>query len=285
MIIALALRVLRFLMRSPLLARVATLQFRSPIARRAFSTVSGWLRSRDVTIPSGPGRGLRINLRGSALAFATGTAEQPVQDALSRSLRPGATLYDIGANVGFMTLVGARLVGPTGQVFAFDPVPENVEAIRSNVAMNGFDNVTVVEKAVSSGGGSGRLLVSGWSAFSRLETASVPADTQKALDVDLISVDQLVANGTPAPDVVKIDVEGAELDVIEGMRETIRQHRPTIVCEMHDRNREFVDLMSAHPYVVTNLDADVPVELGDRNAHTIAVPRDASSPLSSVDAG
>ena len=77
---------------------------------------------------------MRINLHGSAVAFATGMAERPLQSALQRELRPGATFFDIGANVGFVTLIAARLVGPSGRVVAFEPVPENVAAIRENLA-------------------------------------------------------------------------------------------------------------------------------------------------------
>ena len=102
-----------------------------------------------MTILSGPARGMRINLHGSAVAFATGTAERPLQAALQRELRPGATFFDIGANVGFVTLIAARLVGPSGRVVAFEPVPENVAAIRENLALNGIDWVEVHETAVA----------------------------------------------------------------------------------------------------------------------------------------
>ena len=110
----------------------------------------------------------RINLHGSlAVAFATGMAERPLQSALQREVRPGATFFDIGANVGFVTLIAARLVGASGRVVAFEPVPENVAAIRENLAMNGIDWVEVRETAVARSGGRASLIVSDVSAFSR----------------------------------------------------------------------------------------------------------------------
>lgn len=261
-------------MRRPRSQRLATLQFSSPFVRRALRQFSKPLRHRDIRILAGTGAGLRINLHGSALAFATGTAERPVQAVLQDHIRAGSTVYDIGANVGFMTLIAARLVGPQGCVLAFEPVPENAAAIRGNVRLNQMSNVDVREVAVAASSGTARLLVSGWSAFSRLDSASIPQDVTRELEVKLTSVDELVAGGAPPPDVVKIDVEGAELDVIEGMRTTLREIRPLVVCEMHDRNRDYVALMSSIEYDVINLDEDVPVEEGHRNAHTLARPRD-----------
>ena len=83
--------------------------------RALWTRASRPLRWRPIPILSGPGRGLRINLHGSAVAFATGMAERPMQEALARELRPGATFFDIGANVGFVTVLAARLVGPGGR--------------------------------------------------------------------------------------------------------------------------------------------------------------------------
>ena len=78
-----------------------------------------------------------------------GHYELPIQECLVRELKPGDVFYDIGANAGFFTLLGSKCVGPTGQVFAFDPLPENVHSIRSQVKLNGLENCSVVEAAVS----------------------------------------------------------------------------------------------------------------------------------------
>jgi FkbM family methyltransferase len=255
------------------LARAATLQFSHPAARRVLTGTTAWLRTQDVRILGGAAAGMRINLHGSALAFAMGNAEPPLQDAMRRLVRPGASFWDIGANVGFFTLLACRLVGPSGSVQAFEPVPANAAAIRHNLTINSLTRATVSEVALAAAPGDGTLLVSGYSAFSRLASTSVPADVKARLEVRLESVDHLVFDvGLPAPDVVKIDVEGAELQVLEGMRMTIERLSPTIICEVHDCNAELARFMRQIGYDLVNLDEDVPVEKGHRNAHTLATP-------------
>jgi FkbM family methyltransferase len=271
-----ALRLLTWLTDRRFARRIAALQHTNPLVRGLWSVASRPLRWRPITILEGPAKGLRINLHGAAVAFATGAAERPLQDALVHEIRPGATVFDIGANVGFVTLVAARLVGPSGRVVAFEPVPENVESIRENLALNDVDWVELRETAVGREAGSARMIVSDISAFSRLETTSVPDAERERIDVSITSIDELVSSGSvPVPDLVKIDVEGAELEVIEGMRRTIAEHHPVILCEVHDCNVPYAELMRSLGYEPVNLDEDVPVERGHRNAHTLAKPASA----------
>ena len=78
-----------------------------------------------------------------------GVYEMPVQKCLARELGPGDVFYDIGANAGFFSLLGSKCVGEKGHVFAFEPLPENIGAVRSQVQVNNLTNCTVVEAAVS----------------------------------------------------------------------------------------------------------------------------------------
>ncbi len=243
------LRILSWLDQHRLTRRLAAMQHTNPLIRALSVRASRRLRWRPLTILSGAARGMRINLHGSAVAFATGVAERPLQGALARELRPGATFFDIGANVGYVTLIAARLVGPSGRVVAFEPVPENVAAIRENLALNGIDWVEVHETAVARERGQAALIVSDVSAFSRLASVNVPTGARETIDVQVLSVDEfMAAPGAPVPDVIKIDVEGAELEVLEGMRETIAAHWPVILCEVHDCNSEYVELMHSLGY-------------------------------------
>jgi FkbM family methyltransferase len=274
------LRFLSWLIDRRFARRIAYSPRSQRLVRELWNRSSRRLRERPVQILSGPGRGLKINLHGSAVAFATGTAERPLQQALVDVVKPGMTFFDIGANVGFVTILAARLVGPSGRVVAFEPVPYNVAAIKENLALNGIDWVEVRETAVGRENGAASFIVSDVSAFSRLASVSVPTGAREHIDVAVTSVDELLASERlPPPDVVKIDIEGAELEAIAGMRDLLASHKPVLLCEVHDCNVEYVQLMNELGYETVNLDEDIPVERGHRNAHTLARPRqpDAAS--------
>jgi FkbM family methyltransferase len=202
-----------------------------------------------------------------------GDLEVPVQEALRRTLAPGAVLYDVGANIGFFSLVGARLAGPEGRVYAFEPVAANAAAIRRNMELNGVGNVRVVERALSDAPGRARLQLVEDLSWSRLEATGAHPLTTEIVEVELATVDDLVATGeVPPPAAVKIDVEGSELEVLRGMEETIRGQGPAIVCELHGTGAAFAELMRSFGYAVQNLDGTGPVEASDALGHALALP-------------
>jgi FkbM family methyltransferase len=194
-----------------------------------------WLRavSAQLTRPlrrgrilSGPASGMKIELGPSRISYRLGTAEPELQRFLAEELRPGAVYFDIGANVGFFTLVGASVVGETGSVVAFEPFPANAELLRRNVERNGLRNVHVVEAAVAGHDGVGTLDPGGDD-----QAGSLSDDGE--IPVQVVTVDDQVRRGTPPPNVMKIDVEGAEMETLKGAAATLARHRPTIVCEIH----------------------------------------------------
>jgi FkbM family methyltransferase len=261
---------------------------RSDLARRVRSNrasrallgkASSWYGRAPVPIASGLGHLLYVSTADLPLDHAhaglivRGTLEPPVQEALRRLLAPGDVFYDIGANVGFFTIVGARLVGPTGRVIAFEPVPWCAHAVGRNIELNGFDHASIRAEAVGGADGRARLLVVGEASWSHLESTGRHADVRDEIDVAVVSLDSLVGAGTiPPPDVMKIDTEGAELQAIEGARATIAEHRPAIVCELHDTNDAFLALMDELGYVTTNLDGPAAVAVAGP-VHALAQPR------------
>jgi len=249
------------------------------VSRAVLKQASSWYGRAPVPIAGGLGHLLYVSTADLPLDHAhaglivRGTLEPPVQEALRRLLAPGDVFYDIGANVGFFTLVGARLVGPGGRVVAFEPVPWCARAVGRNIDLNGFAHAAIREQAVGAADGSARLLVVGEASWSHLESTGRHADVRDEIDVTVVSIDSLVASGAiPPPDVLKVDTEGAELQAITGARETIGRHRPAIVCELHDTNAAFVALMDELGYVTTNLDGpSAVVDAGP--IHALAQPR------------
>jgi FkbM family methyltransferase len=202
-----------------------------------------YLRRRQVVILNvGPGAGLRFCQAHSEENHGRGANELPVQEALARVLGRGGAFYDIGANVGYLTIVGAALVGPEGSVYAFEPVPANAAALRRNLALNGLAHASVVEQAVSDEAGRQTLVLALDSGGAALSVADRPPDAAGTIEVDVTTVDRFVGRtGVRPPSVVKIDVEGAELNVLKGMGATLESHRPAVLVEVDGPTDERVD--------------------------------------------
>jgi FkbM family methyltransferase len=191
------------------------------------------------TIVVGPARGLRCDPGPSNPAYAYGDNELPVQESLVTHLSTGEVFYDVGANIGFLTVLAAQRVGPTGTVYAFEPVPTNAAYVRNNALVNRFSHVRVFEQAVSNRVGKGQLSLAAYSGGSALSSAGAPEDLVGTCVVELVTIDELVAhNGLKPPTFVKIDVEGAELEVLEGMTAVARQYCPVILLEVDAGDQE-----------------------------------------------
>jgi FkbM family methyltransferase len=164
----------------------------------------------------------------------TGLYEPPVTRLVQQHLRPGGIVVDVGANWGYFSLLAAAAVGASGKVFALEPDPRQFETLSSNVSANGFRHVSPLQAAASAA--EGRLSLVGYEDGERnrgVSRLADPASSGRHFDVRATSVDRVTA-GCPSVDIVKIDVEGAEDAVLEGMREglTARRYR-ALVLELH----------------------------------------------------
>jgi FkbM family methyltransferase len=150
---------------------------------------------------------------------------------LDRFVRPGALVVDVGANIGYNTVHAAQLAGPRGRVVAVEPTPDNLETLRANVAAARLSNVVVKPVAAGAAADLRPLFVRGErSAVNSLFAQSCYAEVTAVLRVPVVPLDDLV-DGTA--DVVKLDVEGAELDVLEGMPRLLRAPRTVLIAEWH----------------------------------------------------
>lgn len=218
-------------------------------------------------IRHGPAAGLRLRLDGAPRAMLSGRYEEPVQMALAQRLRPGDGFVDVGANIGFFSLLAGLAVGPDGWVLAVEPVPANAALIRANAALNRLPRVTVVEAAAGAVDGAGELVLARHNGGAALSTAPVPPDACGRITVPVVTVDTLMAgNRLPPPGLIKIDVEGSEAEALNGMRGTIARHHPAILFEVDaptrdEAERRFADLsaaLAAHGYGVDTLPAAYP---------------------------
>jgi FkbM family methyltransferase len=169
-------------------------------------------------------------LHGSRPVYLVGLAETDVLDFLLSHARPGTVFYDLGANVGFFSLAVGRAVGPTGRVYAFEPAPYTADALRYNLRLNGLEHAEVVQAAVSDHAATVAFATVGESHQHAHVTDERSPD---AIDVPAITLDDFVRDGARPPDLIKIDIEGHEDAAIDGMTETLRTHRPVVLCEIH----------------------------------------------------
>ena len=151
-------------------------------------------------------------------------------------VHPGATVVDVGANIGYNTVYASRRVGVDGRVVAIEPAADNVRILRANLTDNQLDNVTVHAVAAGRTRGVQDLFLRGdVSAVNSLFRESVYASVTGVEKVAIVPVDELVDGDA---DLVKIDVEGAELDTLGGMTRLLRNPRLQLLVEWHPRLQE-----------------------------------------------
>ena len=219
---------------------------RVPVLGRCVSWAGAKLVPRDslawAQVQQGPAQGVWLHLNPrTGTAYFEGGGEREVQKALQQHLKPGMTFYDVGANIGFFSLLAARVVGKTGRVVAFEADPEIVMRLREHVERNPFEWIRVEEKAVWSEPGT--------VFFERIDPAASPdrglghivaARAEDTIQVSAVSLDKY-SETQPAPDFIKCDVEGAEVEVFRGAERMLKEKRPGIICEMHgEENKRIV---------------------------------------------
>ncbi|NQU21290.1 MAG: FkbM family methyltransferase [Candidatus Nealsonbacteria bacterium] len=156
---------------------------------------------------------------------------EPESSAMIREiLKPGDTFIDVGANIGWFTLMASRIVGREGRVIAFEPAPESFEYLRRNVEVNGCKNTIIEQKALSNKRGKLELRIheTNKGGHSILTSAERP----DSIEVDAISLDEYLEGVEGNLTLVKIDTEGAEGIILQGMQKTLRsQPRMAIIME------------------------------------------------------
>ena len=170
----------------------------------------------------------------------SGMFEPETVRAFAALLSPGMTVMDIGANVGQFTLVAAGRVGPNGRVHAFEPTPELATHILSNLELNGLENVTVNEIAVSEVAGRAMLHFAEPGDPGENSIVNLVPGSQ-ALEVSTITLDGYVASrGIGRVDVIKMDIEGAEMPALRGARDLLSgDDSPVLVLECHPKTLAF----------------------------------------------
>lgn len=184
-------------------------------------------RKAVVRVLRGRLRGMRWIAGSSINGCWLGTYESDKAALFGQAVREGSVVFDVGAHVGYYTLLSSVLVGSEGRVVAFEPLPANLAYLREHLRLNGVSNVTVVEAAVSDHEGKAFFEEAPSSSMGHISSAGT-------LEVKLLSLDSQVASGVlPPPDVIKMDIEGAEGSALSGARDVLTRYHPVIFLATH----------------------------------------------------
>ena len=159
------------------------------------------------------------------VAMATDRYEQETTQLFECIVRPGMVVIDVGAHVGYYSLLAARKVGPEGRVYAFEPEPSNYDLLLNNIDLNGYENIVPSKIAISNKVGQTTLFLTALD-NGRSSTYHHGLPEKGGVTVETTTLDAwLEAEGWPEIGLIKVDVEGAELDVLEGMGQLLRKER------------------------------------------------------------
>lgn len=186
-----------------------------------------------------------------------GDYEPHVQATFRRHIRPGMSVLDIGANIGFFTMLSASLVGPAGRVFAIEPNAENVKLIEASRRENGFEQVSIL----AAGAGSKMSLLALHASFSNGSAGPLGGSLDSLLSSTVVPVIPLDRVLEGRWDFVKIDVEGHELEALHGMRRVLVEQRPFICSEFAGGGivggaREYLKFLEGLDYDLAHITED-----------------------------
>ncbi|MGQ0503472.1 MAG: FkbM family methyltransferase [Panacagrimonas sp.] len=182
-----------------------------------------WMR---IPVQSGPLKGMWIGVN-CGMRFIRGDYDRSAVATLTAALKPGMVMYDIGAHVGYLSMVAARVVGDSGRIVAFEPLDLNLSYLRGHVRSNRIANIQIVDACVGEKPGSIAFDLGKGTGRGRMVESS--AGVMRVVSID----DQVLNQGLPPPRFIKMDVEGAELMALQGAEKTLRAHRPDLFVSVH----------------------------------------------------
>lgn len=193
-----------------------------------------------------------------------GTYEPELQAAIQKEIQPGMVVYDVGANIGYVSLLFGRAVGSEGRVFAFEALPGNVERIRSNLALNPDAPVIPLNLAVIDAARPIQFLTHASGAMGKAAGSAGRKDAvyQESIQVEGISLDNFIyTQSNTAPHVIKMDIEGGEVLALPGMRRLLLEKPPLIFLELHGPEAALAawDELGAAGYALFRMDNGEPI--------------------------
>ncbi len=240
--------------------------------KQKFAHLLSTKREEWFEFKTGPRQGMKMKLRlPEENEFFLETHDPQITRLLCDLLFPSQVFLDVGAHIGYYTLLASRLIGSGGKVFAIDPSPDTVNRLREHVMFNGCQNVQVLEVAAASRDEAQQLIEYAASTLNRVEMGKgeipLPHESwspRSQRSVAGRTLDSLLEdNQISPPNFVKIDVEGLEVEVVEGMGKMLDEHKPKLLIEFHHGRavQEIPRLLEKQDYHAYRIDGDGPVPM------------------------
>ena len=191
----------------------------------------------ETIIAAGPAHGLKMYLDlQSEKDYWLGTYEADLGTAAAKLTFPGCVVYDIGANIGYISLLSAQLSGSNGKIFSFEALPDNVKRLNANVSINSLDSrIKVTHAAVIDRNKPVTFLTHPSGAMGKA-LGSVGRDEKYSgqITVPGLAIDSFIFDQNyPAPDLIKMDIEGGEGTALLGMKRFLTDKEPVFLIELH----------------------------------------------------
>jgi FkbM family methyltransferase len=202
-------------------------------------------------ILQGPLRGKKWIAGSGNHGYWLGSYEMKKSIRFAEAVPEGGVVFDLGGNVGYYSLISAFRAGPRGRVFVFEPLPRNLDFLRRHLALNRITNVTVIAAAVADRSGTVRFAEDASTSKGRIGESGALAVRSVALD------DWIDQSLLPAPNLLKIDIEGAELLALQGARRMLAAAHPPIFLSTHSGkvHQECLACLESLGYRVSPLDS------------------------------
>lgn len=191
-----------------------------------------------------------------------GTWEEHETNLFKKNIKKGDVVIDVGANIGYYTLIAAELVGKNGKVFAFEPNTRNCALLKKNVEVNGYKNVEIIDKALSDFNGTGKLFLTNEDNYGDLRIFN-SNDNRESVGIKLITLDSFLNKKKINVNVIKMDVQGAEVRVLKGATNTLKKNKqlklftefwPKALKLSGSSQYEYADILNSNKFSIYEID-------------------------------
>jgi len=191
--------------------------------------------------------------------FIKPTHEEFELELFKKEIKKGDYILDIGAHIGYYSLIAAEIVGSQGKIFAFEPDPESFALLRKNIKINNYNNITPVQKAVSDENKKGKLYLDEKRARNRIYDS---LENNRSIEIEVLKLDDFIKEKV---DFIKMDIEGSEVFALKGMKSILDKNKqlklmtefyPILIRKSGSDPMDFLNLLKEHGFSINKINSE-----------------------------